>query len=295
MTTDAKAVQVPLWRVRLGLFGKSLRTNWAMFSENPIGLLGLGVIVSFGLFALAHPILISTVWDPNIYDPVSGFDLEVPIHPSSPSARHLLGTDPLGRDVLSQLMYSTRFEFALGILASWTFIAIPLRRETARLGALTLPDYFELRFNDRSRALRIVSMVVILFFYTVYVAAQLHGAGKILHATFEVPQLWGIVIGASVVVFYTLMGGMVSVVLTDFAQFVLLSLGFLLGTYFILTHPQLGWTNVVASVEERDDRIVAICIRDGERQAICLLDLAIPSPPPSGAEWIEAYRNWSRF
>ena len=40
---------------------------------------------------------------------------------------------------------------AAGILASWTFIAMPLRRETARLGALTLPDYFELRFNDRTR------------------------------------------------------------------------------------------------------------------------------------------------
>jgi peptide/nickel transport system permease protein len=124
MTTDAKAVQVPLWRVRLGLLGKSLRTNWAMFAENPIGLLGLGVIVFFGLFALAHPILINTVWDPVIYDPVSGFDLETPIHPAEPSARHLLGTDPLGRDVLSQLMYSTRFEFALGILAAVVTIAI---------------------------------------------------------------------------------------------------------------------------------------------------------------------------
>jgi hypothetical protein len=57
----------------------------------------------------------------------------------------------------------------------------------------------------------------------------------------------------------------------------------------------LGLPVVVASVEERDDRIIAICTRDGERQAICLLDLAIPSPPPSGAEWIEAYRHWSRF
>ncbi len=124
MTTDAKAVQVPLWRVRLGLFGKSVRTNWAMFAENPIGLLGLGVILFFGLFALAHPILISTVWDPNVYDPVSGFDLETPYHPAAPSARHLLGTDPLGRDVLSQLMYSTRFEFALGILAAVVTITI---------------------------------------------------------------------------------------------------------------------------------------------------------------------------
>jgi peptide/nickel transport system permease protein len=113
-----------MWRVRLGLFIKGLRTNWAMFSENPVGLLGLGVIVFFGLFALAHPILINTVWDPNVYDPVSGFDMEIAYHPSSPSARHLLGTDPLGRDVLSQLMYSTRFEFTLGIIAAVVTVLI---------------------------------------------------------------------------------------------------------------------------------------------------------------------------
>nr|HID13547.1 ABC transporter permease [Anaerolineae bacterium] len=124
MTTEAKAVQIPLWRVRLSLFLKSLRTNWALFAENPIGLVGLGVIVFYGLFALAHPILINTVWDPVIYHPVSGFDMEIAFHPSPPSARHLLGTDPLGRDVLSQLMYSTRFEFALGILSAVVTMAI---------------------------------------------------------------------------------------------------------------------------------------------------------------------------
>ena len=57
----------------------------------------------------------------------------------------------------------------------------------------------------------------------------------------------------------------------------------------------LGAPVVVESVEERDDRIVAICTRGSERQAISLLDLPVPSPPPTGAEWIEAYRHWSRF
>jgi peptide/nickel transport system permease protein len=124
MSTSAQVVQVPLWRVRLNLLAKGLRTNWALFSENPIGLLGLGVILFFGLFALAHPILMDTVWDPVVYDPVSGFDMEVAYHPAPPSARHLLGTDPLGRDVLSQLMFSTRFEFVLGILAAVVTVAI---------------------------------------------------------------------------------------------------------------------------------------------------------------------------
>jgi peptide/nickel transport system permease protein len=109
---------VPLWRVRLILAWKSLRANWAVFTENPVGLVGLGVIVFFGLLAAAHPILMATVWPSNVYDPVTGIDLEAGYHPAAPTARHLLGTDPLGRDVLSQLMYSTRFEFALGILSA---------------------------------------------------------------------------------------------------------------------------------------------------------------------------------
>ncbi len=117
-------VYVPLWRVRLSLFWKSLRTNWAMFSENPIGLIGLGVILFFALFALAHPILMNTIWEPRVYDPISGYDMEIPFHPSPPSARHLLGTDPLGRDILSQLMYSTRYEFALGILSAVVTVVI---------------------------------------------------------------------------------------------------------------------------------------------------------------------------
>jgi hypothetical protein len=44
-------------------------------------------------------------------------------------------------------------------------------------------------------------------------------------------------------------------------------------------------------VTERDE-IVAVCTRGRCRQTIPILDLALPSPPPAGAEWIEAYRCW---
>jgi peptide/nickel transport system permease protein len=124
MSADASSIQVPLWRVRLGLMARSLRVNWALFTEDPLGLVGLGLILFFGLFALAHPVLINTVWDPVVYDPVAGFDIEIAFHPSPPSAKHLLGTDPLGRDVLSQLMYSTRYEFVLGILAALVTVVV---------------------------------------------------------------------------------------------------------------------------------------------------------------------------
>jgi hypothetical protein len=43
-----------------------------------------------------------------------------------------------------------------------------------------------------------------------------------------------------------------------------------------------------------DERIVAVCSRGRSHQRIGILDPPIPNPPPSGAEWIEAYRRWSR-
>jgi hypothetical protein len=40
------------------------------------------------------------------------------------------------------------------------------------------------------------------------------------------------------------------------------------------------------------EQIVAVCTRGRSRQSLPILDLPLPSPPPDGAEWIEAYRRW---
>ncbi len=116
----------PMWRIRLRLLGKSLRTNWSLFVENKVGVIGLGVIIFFGLFALAHPIMMNTIWadEKSVYDPVGGHDSTIAFHPAPPSARHWLGTDARGTDILSQLMYSTRFEFALGVMAAVVTVTI---------------------------------------------------------------------------------------------------------------------------------------------------------------------------
>lgn len=64
----------PLWRIRLRLFRRSFAKNWGLFTESKMGIVGLIIIALFGLMAVIHPILMSTVWDPAIYDPVSGYD-----------------------------------------------------------------------------------------------------------------------------------------------------------------------------------------------------------------------------
>jgi hypothetical protein len=57
----------------------------------------------------------------------------------------------------------------------------------------------------------------------------------------------------------------------------------------------LGVPVTVKRVDLTDaDAIVAVCCRGRERQAIPILELPLPDPPPTGWEWIEAYRRWAR-
>lgn len=177
-TTSVKVIE-PLWRVRLRLAWRSFQTGWDIFRENPIGLIGLGMIAFFGLMAIAHPLLIATVWPPNVYDPLMGYDKEIIVHPSPPTwipnaateiqslrplskFRHILGTDPLGRDVLSQLMSSTQSEFALGMMAALVTVVV----ETT-LGAITayyggIIDMIFMRIADLMIMLPFIPLMIVL-------------------------------------------------------------------------------------------------------------------------------------
>ena len=55
----------------------------------------------------------------------------------------------------------------------------------------------------------------------------------------------------------------------------------------------LGVTVIVRTIDKTESGIVAICVRGKHRQAIPVLDLPLPDPPPRGAEWIAAYRHWA--
>jgi len=57
----------------------------------------------------------------------------------------------------------------------------------------------------------------------------------------------------------------------------------------------LGVKVLVESVDQtEDDQIVAICRRGKHQQSIPIFDLPLPTPPPEGADWIDAYRHWLR-
>src|SRR5210317_149451 len=68
------------------------------------GKLGYFFLLLLMTGSVAHILLLKTIWPVNVYDPIVGFDLSVFPHPVTPSSTHLLGTDPLGRDVLSMFL-----------------------------------------------------------------------------------------------------------------------------------------------------------------------------------------------
>jgi peptide/nickel transport system permease protein len=153
-------LQVRIARMRLALRG--FREAWSIFVENRIGVLGLAIIVLFALMAISHPILMATIWDPAVYDPVTGIDLNQVSPPAPPSWKHPLGTDSLGRDVLSQLLSSTRSEFILGITAALVTVAIgtTIGAVAAYFGGIV--DTFFMRLADLIIALPGISLLIVL-------------------------------------------------------------------------------------------------------------------------------------
>ncbi len=109
-----------------------------------------------------------------------------------------------------------------GIIAAWFIIAKDLRVKTEKLGAITLPGFLSRNFGPENKINEIIATFIIIFFYSLYVSAQFNGAGKTLHTTFGLPHLTGIIIGALVIIFYTLMGGFLAVAWTDFLQAILM-------------------------------------------------------------------------
>ncbi len=144
-----------------------------------------------------------------------------------------------------------------GILFSWTFIAKRLRIETERYNAITIPGFLESRFEDDSHSLRITATIIIVFFFTIYVAAQFLGAGKVLNITFGISKLNGMLIGAGIIIFYTIMGGFFAVVWTDFFQGALMV--FTLVMLPIVGIIELGGIeNLASAVSKTDPRLLFV-------------------------------------
>lgn len=107
----------------------------------------------------------------------------------------------------------------IGAWANYKFLAKRLRVYTeVASDSITIPDFLENRFKDRTKTLRIISGLLILVFFTIYVSSGMIAGGKTFNSFFGLDFAAGAILTLAIVVFYTFFGGFKAVCITDALQ-----------------------------------------------------------------------------
>ncbi len=126
------------------------------------------------------------------------------------------------------------------------FIVVPLRES----GVLTIPEFYERRFG---RGVRVMGGIMLTLGGVLNMGLFLQVGSKFIvgvtglsHAGWALPSVMTALL--ALVLVYTVLGGMISVIITDYIQFVVLSVGLLLTTVLAINH--LGWTSIFDTVQQ---------------------------------------------
>jgi sodium/proline symporter len=119
--------------------------------------------------------------------------------------------------------YGEAFWTALGLFigtwVNWALVAKRLRSYSQIAdNAITLPEFFSKRFHDKRRILLTIAAIISLVFFSIYVGAQFITFGKLFSYIFNANQVAMVILGAVLVMFYTLLGGFRAVGMTDLIQ-----------------------------------------------------------------------------
>ena len=113
----------------------------------------------------------------------------------------------------------TAIGLAVGTYFNWRFVAYRLRTYSHIAGnAITLPDYFSNRFHDSKKILMTIAAVVIFFFFIIYTSSGFAALGKLFNSLFGLDYTLMMIVGAVVVVVYTIVGGFLAESTADFMQ-----------------------------------------------------------------------------
>ena len=131
----------------------------------------------------------------------------------------------------------------IGALLNWIVVAPRLREQTERYdNSLTIPQFLSNRFPSRAMALRVVSAIIVVVFFSVYTASGLVAGGKLAESAFSAvlgfggmsDYAVGVTLTLGVVLAYTVIGGFLAVSLTDFCQGVIMMLALIIMPLVVL-------------------------------------------------------------
>ena len=121
---------------------------------------------------------------------------------------------------------------AIGTYLNWLIVARRLRRYSARIGAITVPDFFSRRYGDKKNLLSAIAAVVILVFFIPYTASGFKAIGTLFNSLFGVDYHTAMIIGAIVVIGYTVLGGFMAVSFTDLIQSIFMTIALIVVVVF---------------------------------------------------------------
>ncbi|MCD8082606.1 MAG: sodium/proline symporter, partial [Clostridiales bacterium] len=135
----------------------------------------------------------------------------------------------------------TALGLGVGTYVNWLLVAKRLRRYTITCGAITIPDFFSRRFRDEKHILSCIAAIVILIFFIPYTASGFKAVGTLFSSLFSVDYHLVMIIGALVVISYTITGGFLAVSTTDLMQSIVMSIALIVIIFFGLSQAG-GWS-----------------------------------------------------
>lgn len=126
----------------------------------------------------------------------------------------------------------TAIGLAVGTYLNWLIVAKRIRRYSANLGAITVPDFFARRYRDEKHVLSCIAAIVILVFFIPYTASGFKAVGTLFNSLFNVDYHAAMIVGAIVIIGYTVLGGFLAVSTTDLIQSIFMSIALLVIVLF---------------------------------------------------------------
>ncbi|WP_419796490.1 MAG: sodium/proline symporter PutP [Terasakiella sp.] len=144
----------------------------------------------------------------------------------------------------------------VGTWLNWLLVAQRLRVYSFRAdNSLTLPAFFEKRFEDSGHGLRVVSAIFILIFFLFYTSSGLVAGGKLFETVFGFQYEIAVIIGAVAVISYTMFGGFLAVSWTDVVQG-LLMVGALLIVPLVAMGEIGGLSGTLSAIEAKNPELL---------------------------------------
>ena len=162
----------------------------------------------------------------------------------------LLGLTGMGYAVGAQAFWVVAGE-VIGIALAWAMLSRRIKHLADETDSITVPDVLAARFNDRAHVLRKISLLIILVMVGAYVAAQMVATGKAFDGFTDLDYSTGVLVGAAVIILYTLVGGYKAVAWTDLVQGVLMLAGLII-VPLIAIDAAGGWAMVVDNLASQD-------------------------------------------